>query len=172
MLPHVRTANHNDAKLLSELGGKTFYDTFRQYHSEEDMQLYLQKAYNEPLIATNLQNSDIHYALLIDENEEAAGYVKLLLDANNEKLSGKQIELEKIYVLKDKIGSGAGKMLMQYAVDYSRQHGFDVLFLGVWEENERAVNFYKKAGFEVFDTRTFQLGKTLCDDFLMKLELK
>jgi len=171
MLPHVRVANSNDVKLLSALGGKTFYDTFSQYHTEEDMQLYLEKAYNEALIATNLQNPHIHYAVLENETGEAVGYVKLLLDATNAKLKGRQIELEKIYVLKDKIGSGAGLKLMQYAIDYSVKNGYDVLFLGVWEENVRAVNFYKKAGFEVFDTRTFQLGKTLCDDFLMKLEL-
>lgn len=171
MLPHVRVANSHDAKLLSALGGKTFYDTFSQYHTEEDMQLYLEKAYNEALIAANLQNPDIHYAVLENEMGEAVGYVKLLLGATNAKLKGRQIELEKIYVLKDKIGNGAGLKLMQYAIDYSVKNGYDVLFLGVWEENVRAVNFYKKAGFEVFDTRTFQLGKTLCDDFLMKLEL-
>jgi ribosomal protein S18 acetylase RimI-like enzyme len=171
MLPHVRVANANDAKLLSALGGKTFYDTFRQYHSEEDMQLYLKKAYNEEQIAANLQNPQIHYALLEDENGEAIGYIKLLLDGTHAKLTGTQIELEKIYVLKDKIGGGAGLKLMQYAIEYSKEHGYEILFLGVWEENKRAVDFYKTAGFEVFDTRTFQLGETLCDDFLMKLEL-
>lgn len=171
MLPHIRVAIDSDASLLADLGRQTFYETFRQYHTEEDMQLYLEKAYNEELIAENLRNPQIHYALLIAEDGAAIGYVKLLLDAAHAKLTGRQIELEKIYVLKDRIGSGAGRMLMEYAVAYSRQHQYDVLFLGVWEENERAVHFYKKAGFAIFDTRTFQLGKTLCDDYLMKLEL-
>jgi ribosomal protein S18 acetylase RimI-like enzyme len=170
MLPHVRVADSNDAALLAKLGSETFYETFSQYHTEEDMRLYLKKAYNEEQITANLLNPAIHYAILMD-NDEEIGYVKLLLDANNPKLESKQIELEKIYVLKAKIGSGAGRKLMEYAIEYSIQHGFNVLFLGVWEENTRAVNFYKTAGFEIFDTRTFQLGETLCDDFLMKLEL-
>lgn len=170
MLPHVRVADSNDAALLAKLGSETFYETFRPYNTEQDMQLYIKKAYTEEQIASNLMNPAVHYAILMAD-DVAIGYVKLLLDANNPKLEGKQIELEKIYVLKDKIGSGAGKQLMDYAINYSIEHGFNVLFLGVWEENKRAVNFYKTAGFEVFDTRTFQLGETICDDFLMKLEL-
>jgi hypothetical protein len=43
--------------------------------------------------------------------------------------------------------------------------------LGVWQENERALAFYKKFGFEIFTTRTFMLGKRQCDDFLLKLDL-
>jgi ribosomal protein S18 acetylase RimI-like enzyme len=168
---NIRTATAADARLLSELGSRTFYDTFRQYHTEEDMQLYLKKAYDEKLIAANLANPAIHYAVLSGDDDNAIGYVKLLLDAENPRLSGKQIELEKIYVLKDKIGSGAGRLLMEYVIEYSTGNGFDVLFLGVWEENNRAVDFYKKAGFSIFDTRTFQLGQTLCDDYLMKLNL-
>jgi ribosomal protein S18 acetylase RimI-like enzyme len=60
---------------------------------------------------------------------------------------------------------------MQYAIDYSRTVHFETLFLGVWKENERAVNFYRKTGFEVFDTRLFQLGSRMCEDYMMKLDI-
>ena len=60
---------------------------------------------------------------------------------------------------------------MQQAIAHSQENGFDTLFLGVWQENERAVSFYKKVGFEVFETRQFQLGERLCDDYMMKLKL-
>ena len=79
--------------------------------------------------------------------------------------------MEKIYVLGSYFGSGAGKVLMQQAIAHSQENGFDTLFLGVWQENERAVSFYKKVGFEVFETRQFQLGERLCDDYMMKLKL-
>jgi ribosomal protein S18 acetylase RimI-like enzyme len=166
----VRAANPDDAAVLSQLGGKTFYDTFRPYNSEEDMQAYIAKAYNEPLLVENLRNPKIHYALAY-ENNMAVGYIKLLLNATHEKLSGKCIELEKIYVLDSALGGGAGKILMDYAIHFSTGHNYEILFLGVWEENKRAVRFYEKTGFTVFAHRSFKLGSRLCDDYIMKLDL-
>jgi ribosomal protein S18 acetylase RimI-like enzyme len=74
-------------------------------------------------------------------------------------------------VLKDQWGSGAGKMLMDHAIRFAREQGFTCMFLGVWQENKRALRFYEKAGFEIFSTRSFKLGSTLCDDFLLKVDL-
>ena len=60
---------------------------------------------------------------------------------------------------------------MQHVIKYSKQNEFETLFLGVWQENKRAVSFYKKVGFEIFDTRQFKLGQRICEDFMMKLNL-
>jgi ribosomal protein S18 acetylase RimI-like enzyme len=60
---------------------------------------------------------------------------------------------------------------MEHALEFALENECDTMFLGVWEENHRAVAFYKKYGFEVFATRTFKLGSNLCDDFLMRLSL-
>ncbi len=166
----VRYATLNDAGLLAKLGAQTFYDTFRSENTEEDIQAYIQKAYAEEHIKELLVDSNIQYAIAFDE-QEAVGYTKLLLNATNEKLSGKTVELEKIYVLQSSQGTGAGKALMDEAIQYAKQGGYDVLFLGVWQENKRALDFYAKAQFEVFTTRSFQLGSRLCEDYLMKRQL-
>jgi ribosomal protein S18 acetylase RimI-like enzyme len=166
----VQAASEADASILSKLGAATFYDTFRPYNTEEDMQDYITKTYNEMAISQNLQNPNIHYALVY-ENDLAIGYLKLLLETRHDNLSGRSIELEKIYVLQSHLGSGAGKVLMDYAINFSKDQQYDQLFLGVWEENKRAVRFYEKNGFEVFTTRAFTLGSTVCDDFMMKLDL-
>lgn len=166
----IKAASLADASILATLGATTFYDTFRPYNSEEDMQTYIAKAYDEQTIHQNLQNPNIHY-VLVYENKQAIGYLKLLLKVGHEKLSGQCIELEKIYVLQSHLGSGAGKVLMDYAINFCKGHQYDHLFLGVWEENKRAVRFYEKNGFVVFATRSFTLGSTVCDDFIMKLDL-
>jgi ribosomal protein S18 acetylase RimI-like enzyme len=167
----IRIATIDDARILSELGARTFYDTFRPYNSEADMQTYITKSYSEAQIESNLQDQQIHYALLFDDNE-AVGYVKLLLNASNEKLKESCIELEKIYVLQTNHGNGAGKLLMDYAITFAKDHQYRILFLGVWEENKRAVRFYEKNGFVVFATRRFALGSAICDDFMMKLDFE
>jgi len=167
----IRQANTDDVKILAELGAKTFYDTFRPFHSEEDMQQYIKKSYSVELISENLLKSSIQYFIAFDE-EKPIGYLKLIKDVSHEKLpTQKNIELEKIYVLKEYLDKKVGKKLILKAINYSKQNNFETLFLGVWQENHRAVNFYKKFGFETFTIRTFQLGSTICDDFLMKISL-
>ncbi len=167
----IRPANTNDANILAELGAKTFYETFREFHTEEDMQQYIKKAYSVDLMTENLSKENIQYFIAYDEHK-SVGYLKLIKNVTHEKLtSQKNIELEKIYVLKEYLDKKVGKELMLQAINFSKQNNFETLFLGVWQENHRAVNFYKKFGFETFTIRTFQLGETLCDDFLMKLNL-
>jgi ribosomal protein S18 acetylase RimI-like enzyme len=162
----IRPAHAADAQVLAVLGATTFYETFRPFNTEEDMNAYISKAYNEVVVLANLQNPQIKYAIAFD-GDTAIGYIKLLLDATHPKLIGKTIELEKIYVLQSYLGTGAGKELMHYALNLARNENALHLFLGVWNENERAVAFYRKAGFEVFDNRSFQLGSRLCEDYMM-----
>lgn len=167
----IRKAKINDAKVLAELGAKTFYDTFRPFHSEEDMQQYIRKSYSLEQIEANFKNENIVYFIAFD-NELPVGYIKLIRNGSDQKLETKKnIELEKIYVLKEYFDKKVGKELMNEAISFSKNENFETLFLGVWQDNNRAIIFYEKFGFTVYATRIFQLGKTICDDYLMKLEL-
>lgn len=171
MIQQVKKAGINEAEVLSRLGAQTFYDTFRPYNTEDDMQAYISKAYAAEVIAENLSNNRIQYFLYYN-NDLPAGYIKLIEDATFSGLKGKTIELEKIYVLSSHFGTDAGNLLMQTAINQARLGSFDTLFLGVWEENKRAVRFYEKHGFSVFATRSFQLGSRICNDFMMKLDIR
>jgi ribosomal protein S18 acetylase RimI-like enzyme len=166
----LKAATLDDTPMLAKLGAQTFYDTFRPHNSEEDMQAYIAKSYTEKAVSENLKNPHIHYALLL-ENNQAVGYIKLWLHAAHAQLSGSTIELEKIYVLQSNLSTGAGKKLMDYAIAFAKEHHAKYLFLGVWDQNERAVSFYRKAGFTIFATRSFTLGSRICDDYMMKLDL-
>jgi ribosomal protein S18 acetylase RimI-like enzyme len=44
----------------------------------------------------------------------------------------------------------------------------DFVWLGVWEHNKKAIGFYRKNGFEVFDHHVFVLGNDHQTDLLMK----
>jgi len=168
----IRKATINDAKVLAELGAITFYATFHQFHTEEDMQQYIRKAYSHEQIEANFKNENIVYFLAFD-NEVPVGYTKLIRNSAEQKLDTKKnIELEKIYVLKEYFDKKVGKELMIETITFSKSENFETLFLGVWQENERAIKFYKKFGFTIFATRNFLLGQTICDDYMMKLELK
>jgi len=78
------------------------------------------------------------------------------------------MELARIYVITKMIGAGDGKALMNACIDVARQNNKDVLWLGVWEHNPRAIRFYTGFGFEKFDEHDFILGNDVQRDWLMK----
>lgn len=155
---------------LAELGASTFYETFRPHNTEEDMQAYLASTYTPALVQANLKKRGVHYFIGYDENKEQ-GYIKLIENPEGINLQGKIMELEKIYVRSSAQGSGLAKLLMEQAILLSKQLGFTQIYLGVWQENSRALAFYKKMGFQIFDTRKFLLGSRWCEDYLLSLKL-
>jgi diamine N-acetyltransferase len=72
-----------------------------------------------------------------------------------EGLDAVAMELEKIYVLPQYWDKKAGAELMKKAIEVTKLNGFKYLYLGVWQENKRALTFYNKFGFVSFNTRTF-----------------
>ena len=91
--------------------------------------------------------------------------------AQTEFNDNKALEIERIYVLKEFYGKKVGQVLYDKAFDIAKQAGADYLWLGVWEENQRAINFYKKNGFVEFDKHIFKLGDDEQTDIIMKLKL-
>jgi ribosomal protein S18 acetylase RimI-like enzyme len=66
------------------------------------------------------------------------------------------------------IGKGVGKKLMQTSHEVAEQRKKQILWLAVWKENQRAIDFYEHWGFEIFGEQDFLLGDDLQKDWLMK----
>jgi len=54
----------------------------------------------------------------------------------------------------------------------AHQNEVDYVWLGVWEENPRAIRFYQKNGFVEFDKHIFKLGDDKQIDIMMKKVVK
>jgi ribosomal protein S18 acetylase RimI-like enzyme len=78
------------------------------------------------------------------------------------------MELARLYAETKWIGKGAGKALMEASIKIAKQKGMSVLWLGVWEKNPKAINFYQRFGFEKFSDADFRLGNDIQKDWLMK----
>jgi ribosomal protein S18 acetylase RimI-like enzyme len=77
------------------------------------------------------------------------------------------VELSKMYVVSDNHGMGVSTALMAAALDAAVESGADCVWLGVNQQNQRAQRFYRKHGFSVVGTRTFQLGARRENDYIM-----
>jgi ribosomal protein S18 acetylase RimI-like enzyme len=81
------------------------------------------------------------------------------------------MELERIYSVKEQIGKGVGAELIKASIKEARDKGFDCLWLGVWDKNERAIKFYEKWGFKKVGSHVFMLGKDVQNDLIMEIVL-
>lgn len=98
--------------------------------------------------------------------------MKLNFGAAQNELKNKQcLEIERIYVLKEYHGKKIGQLLYDKAIQIAKEKNVNYVWLGVWEKNLRAINFYKKNGFVGFDKHIFKLGDDEQTDIMMKLEL-
>lgn len=83
----------------------------------------------------------------------------------------KVVEIERIYVLKEFHRKSVGQILYNKALEIAIQKKADYIWLGVWEENPSAINFYWKNGFLAFDKHIFKMGNDEQTDIMMRLEL-
>ncbi|QHT69230.1 GNAT family N-acetyltransferase [Rhodocytophaga rosea] len=170
-MTQIRTASYQDIDTLTQVGKQAFYETFARHNTESDMQLYLSANFTNEKLKQEFEDNNSHF-YVAEHEEEVAGYVKLRTGEEPIELKGrKHIEIERIYVLSQFQGKQIGKELMAASIEMARQKGCEVLWLGVWEHNQKAIQFYQKWGFEIFGSHGFVLGTDQQTDFLMKLEL-
>ncbi len=157
---------------LQEIGQLTFSETFSSTNSEENMQQYSEEGFSIEKVTAELQNPDSEF-YLATLNETVIGYLKINFGrAQTELKDDKALEIERIYVLHQFHGKKVGQLLYDQAIQIAQQKKADYVWLGVWEENPRAIQFYTKNGFVEFDKHIFVLGDDEQTDIMMKLELK
>ena len=167
----VREAVAGDFELLADLGRRAFYEAFGKYNDEADMQVYLDLAFNSEIIRSQLQDKNVIYFIATFDTLPV-GYAKLKRNSAPKELEGAPcIQLERIYALQDYIGKKIGKALMEVCIQTARNEKCKYLWLGVWQQNDTAITFYKKWGFEIIGFKQFIIGKEVNEDFVMSLEL-
>lgn len=167
----IKKVTKRDLNQLQKIGKQTFFDTFSAGNTEENMKTYLQEGFaKEKLTAElNTKNTEFYFATL---NNEVIGYLKINIGASQTELKDdKSLEIERIYVLKEFHGKSVGQLLYDKAIKIAKHKNSEYVWLGVWEENHRAISFYKKNGFVEFDKHIFKLGNDEQTDIMMKLNL-
>lgn len=156
---------------LQKIGRQTFKETFEAGNTEENLTKYLEEGFSSEKLLGELtdQNSEFHFAL---HEDVVIGYLKLNFgNSQTELKDDKSVEIERIYVLQEYQGKKVGQLLYEKALQIANAYKADYMWLGVWEENPRAIQFYKKNGFTEFDKHIFKLGEDEQTDIMMKLRL-
>jgi diamine N-acetyltransferase len=160
-----RLANLEDA-------AATFRDTYTVYNTSENMEQHVAKNFSLQQIEKELRDADSQY-FIIEFEQEIVAFAKLVKNHSTKGLADKNVvEIERFYIDKTLQGQQLGRKLMDFCVEWSVENNFEIIWLGVWENNANAIKFYQKMGFEFLDKHTFVLGTEVQTDFTMKRNLK
>lgn len=165
----IRKADSDDAAEIAKVAWQSFDEAFSGHPANDpaDMKAYMDVAFTEETIRGELEDAaNTYFAAEIEGR--IVGYAKITDRATEEGVvAEKPIELSRLYCLDEFIGRGIGKSLMEACLAFASSNGNDVIWLGVWEFNERAQKFYGQWGFERCGDHVFVLGKDPQTDWLM-----
>ena len=167
----IRRLTGEDALLLQEIGRKTFAETFSSSNSMENMVKYLEEGFSLNKLQGEIDDPNAEFYFAIQRNH-IIGYLKLNIGQSQTEIKNDNaLEIERIYVLTEFHGHNIGQQLFEKALERAHAQKVDFIWLGVWEENKRAIQFYTKNGFIAFDKHIFKLGDEEQTDIMMKLKL-
>jgi len=167
MAAKIKKCTNEDLLILQNISIETFYDTFKDQNSLENMNAYLEKAFNLKQLEREL--SSIHSEFFfVYMNGEVAGYLKVNSGEEQTETMGEEaLEIERIYIKSNFQKHGLGKYLLNQAVEMAMERKKKKLWLGVWEKNENAISFYEKMGFVQTGVHSFYMGDEEQMDLIM-----
>ncbi len=167
----IKKATGEDVNALQQISKSTFIEAFAAYNTQENMNQYLSQNLSIEQLSKELNNpfSSFYIASI---NKQVIGYLKLnFAGAQTEENNPQSVEIERIYILKEFYGKGFAQEIYNKCIEVAKQTNKNLVWLGVWEHNLRAIAFYKKLGLQQFSTHTFMLGTDEQTDVLMKINI-
>jgi ribosomal protein S18 acetylase RimI-like enzyme len=167
----ISSASLPDLETIQIIGRQTYLDTFKNSNTEADMRKYLEESFSEQNLRTEIGNPNSWF-FIAWENETPVGYLKINTGkAQTELQDSSSLEIQRIYVKSSHHGKKVGQLLLDKALAIALSQNKNYLWLGVWEQNPRAIRFYEKNGFVAFDKHLFKMGNDEQTDILMKKTL-
>jgi diamine N-acetyltransferase len=166
-MPNTRRAELADAARLAALAERTFRATFSCFNTRENMNAHCARTYGEAMQAREIADPAIE-TFVCDDGIELVGYAQLRWGIAPPCVpASKPAEIQRIYVEQRWQGKGIAQVLMSRLLAAAARGGADQLWLGVWENNPRAITYYRKVGFTKVGHHVFQLGDDPQDDWIM-----
>ncbi len=143
----IREANLTDHKDIAEVGRKSFKWAFEELFPSDVLVRYLDNTYTEDKITKSLLNKENSY-FVAESNRSLVGFLKLKYSCSHNLSSFEnQLQLQKIYILPDQANSGLGSKLMKFSEKKIAKISPVLVWLQVYEGNDRAKSFYRRFGY-------------------------
>ena len=121
---------------------------------EKDIITHLENYYSEANLL-ELYNNHLVKGILAEIENKSIGWMKLFNDEMADKFF-----ISSLYVLPEFQGYGIGKKLLLQAEEIAAKLRHDKVWLGVMKDNVKALEWYKKLGFQFIEEEPFKMGET------------
>lgn len=149
-----------DAELLTDIGRQTFFESHGHSGPAPDIAAYASEKFNVDFFKEELKNTENIYHFIY-HGQQLAGYSKIVLNCPHSNIPLPAVtKLERLYLLKDFYGLALGQELFSYNIQLSKENSQSGMWLFVWKDNQRALNFYLKNGFQVVGSHDFKISET------------
>lgn len=167
----IRPGTAADAAALTSIARQTFVEAYGHLISREDMLKHLDEFYFEQRQREELTRASLH-TLFAFVGRALVGFAQLERETPPECVKDPSaLMLKRLYVLRQWHGKGVAHALFDAVVETAWQQGLGSLWLSVWEQNPRAIAYYRKMGFEEVGSLVFVVGEDKQNDIIMSLDL-
>ena len=178
----INKVTEKELPTLIALARETFIAAFEKQNNPDDFAAYVNTAFTFAVFKNELYTEGSVFYLVYNNNE-LIGYFKL----NHNKIphdginvisefqlmhTQEMTELERIYLTENTHGKGFATLMMNEIVRLCKLENSALIWLGVWENNLKAIKFYQKADFAKFGEHIFIIGDDPQTDWLMWKRIK
>lgn len=160
----IRKANLGDANLINQLAHETWWPTYTDVIPDEQIEFMLEDMYSEK--ALKLQMEQGMTFLIAERSDKPLAFAAWSLTEP----ANLVYKLQKLYVLPSEQGKGTGKKLISEVANLAKALGGKLLELNVNRKNP-AFEFYKKLGFEVYQSIDIPYKHFMLNDYVMRKAL-
>jgi len=159
-MTRIVKAETRDCELLAEIGKQSFLDAHGNSAPKEDIDAFVALNYSKKAFVKELSILGNTYQIIYFKNQ-AVGFSKIVLNSPNTNIDQEQVtKLDRLYLLKEFYGKNLGDALLIFNIELSKQNNQKGVWLAVWVENKRAINFYSRNGFTIVGSYDFKISKT------------
>lgn len=167
----IRKCQLSDLENLREISRRTFVDAFEKANNQDDFNSYVDTAFSKQTIESELRQHNSHF-YFVYSNDELVAYFKFNEhEAQSELKESSGVEIQRIYVIGLYQGKRIGSFLMKEIEKLALKMNKRYLWLGVWERNLKAIEFYKRHGYHKIGTHPYLIGNDEQTDWLMRKDL-
>lgn len=167
----IQEVQTSEVKTLQSLSKTTFSESFASFNSIENLKTYFKSAFGIKQLLKEMNNPFSRYYFVYFD-DVICGYFKINIgEGQTEIKSTEGLELERIYILAKHQGKKIGEKVLEEVKTIAQAVQKKYIWLGVWEQNIKAIKFYERFGFKKFDTHIYPIGDDPQIDWMMKLML-
>ena len=168
----IEKCNIGDLNSLQQISIQTFRETYTQDNGSAVFEKHIESTFNSTRLSQDLNSANSSFYLL-RSSDLVLGYFKINWGAQQSTDMGPSfLEIERIYLLKSAQNKGYGSLMINHIVTIAKEKKFTSIWLGVWQKNPKAIQFYKKMNFIISGSHVFMLDNEAQEDYIMQRSLK